>query len=336
MGEWLDGLQFGAAPQFVPMVSLSGGQTEGHAERALAPGWPLALVFRQPPTRVAGATLFETSVDLPLPLIRSGALPAGDPLSAIILFDERNNSPIALLESLARQESVGPVHVTLCWPAGRDSSPATETLQTLFGERHRVLKLPPRSSALDQLIAAREHVETAEVVVLEADATLPDSRTLATLLPMLAPAQVLTVGCLVRTGDDKAGAAIGAGYSLTGLDLRATPALAFDPIDPAVFRQPATYPVLANSMAAMAVKATLLASLDSTGSVPFRREADELMVGMRAIESGGINLCTTIVSAYTASASAKRGLRPASLPYRLAASTIATISASATVVQRIR
>jgi hypothetical protein len=336
VAEWLNGFQFGKAARFAPILSLSGGEHDAQPDRPLAPDWPLAIIFRQQPTRIEGAMPLETSADLPLPLIRSGALPAAEPLSAIILFDERNSSPVALLESLARQEAIGPVQVTLCWPEGRDSAAASAALETLFGDRQLLLKLPPRSSAVEQLVAAREGVETADALILEADVLLSDPRTLATLLAMLAPQQVLTAGCLLRNGEGKAAVAIGAGYSLTGLDLRTTPTLAFDSIDPAVFRQPVTYPVVANSMAVMAVKASLLASLDPSGSIPFRREADELMLGVHAIQRDGINLCTTIVSAYSADGAAKRGVRPTSIPYQLSPQTVAAVAQSAIVVQRIR
>jgi len=336
VADWLDGLQLGEAARFAPMLTLAGAEGEEQPEKPLAPGWPLALVFRQQPTRVMGSMPFETSVDLSLPLLRNGALPTPAPLGAIILFDDRNDSPVPLLESLARQESVGPLHVTLCWPAGRDSSSAADVLQSLFADRHRRLPQPPRSSALEQLIAARKFINTPQLLVLQADTILPDPRTVATLLPMLAPEQVLSVGCLLRSSDDKARAPIGAGYSLSGLDLRGTPALSFEPIDPAVLRQPATYAVVANSMAAMLVKSAVLEALESSGSVPSRRASDELMMGVHAIEEGGINLCTTIVSAYSGKGGMRGGMRSASVPYRLSPKTIAAIAEAATFVQRIR
>jgi hypothetical protein len=334
--DWLDGFQFGKAAQFAPMLTFAGGDPAEQPKAPVAPTCPLALVFRQQPTRVKKPLPFETSVDLPLPLLRNGALPTPDPLGAIILFDERNASPVPLLESLARQESIGAVHVILCCPAGADSSSAADALQTLFADRHRLLPLPPRSTALEQLIGARELVDTTEVILLQADTLLPDSRTVATLLPMLVPEQVLSVGCLLRSSDDKAGPSIGAGYTMTGLDLRATPALSFEPIDPAVLGEPATYAVVANSMAAMVVKKVLLERLEPSGSAPFRRAGDELMMGVQAIESGGINLCTTIVSAYAARGGMQRGMRSASLPYRLSPKTVAMIAEASSFIQRIR
>ena len=86
----------------------------------------------------------------------------------------------------------------------------------------------------------------------------------------------------------------------------------------------------------MVMKSALLAKLDAGGSIPFRREADELMLGVHAIESGGVNLCTTIVSAYTGQSMPKRGVRAAGLPYRLSLQTVKAIADSTTLVQRIR
>ena len=104
---------------------------------------------------------------------------------------------------------------------------------------------------------------------------------------MLDAKDVASVGCMVRSGQGKT-AAQGGGYSPSAINLRAMPAFAFGLIDPAVFRQPATYPVIANSLAVLMLERAAIDQLDTTGSTAVRPEIDDLLLGIQLIANGGL------------------------------------------------
>ena len=180
---------------------------------------------------------------------------------------------------------------------------------------------------------ARDSLSEDTVFVADAATVLPDPRTLATLTQMLAASDAASAGCLLRAAGEKM-EPVSAGYSFAEIDLRAMPSISFGAIDPAVWRGPTTYPVVASSLAALVTRRSLLAQIDAAGSSMSQPEGDDLLFGMKLLELSGLNLCTTIVSAYTASSG---GFLAASfsIPYRLSVEELARIVGSATVVQRV-
>jgi hypothetical protein len=78
----------------------------------------------------------------------------------------------------------------------------------------------------------------------------------------------------------------------------------------------------------------LLRTLDPAGSMAMRPESDDLLLGMHLISQGRLNLCTTVVSAYT-SVPARPSQTAISVPYRLRPDELERITKSSTIVQRV-
>lgn len=333
LGDWLEGLQLNASRRSSPMLSVKAGARASGMVVNL--DWPLALALQDRATRKAIESPFETASELELPLLRNGAMPSAAAVCVVVLFGPEGRSPLPLLESLARQLAVGPIEVIVCLPQGRDRTAVIDALSTLFPGRHVVSTQPSARGRLEQIINVRDLLAHEEVFIFDAATLLPDSRTLATLLPMLSAPDVMTAGCLLRNAQGKP-SPVCAGYAPTGISLRATPAFTFGAIDPAALRQPATYPVVANSIAAMVARRSFLQDIVAFGSTSLRPEVDDVLLGIQAIERGGKNLCTSIVSAYSDSPSAGTPRLGVSLPYRLSPEVIGRIASSTTIVQKIR
>ncbi|TVV72099.1 hypothetical protein [Sphingomonas solaris] len=330
LGDWLEGLQTADAKRSVPLLRLAGAADAGAAS---APDWPLALALRGKPVRMAAEGPFEIAAEVPLPLLREGAAIVGVPVTVAVLFDRDDTSPLALLESLARQEGCGALELIVCRPADTDDAVLRAALTAGF-PHCTVVPIPAESGRLAQLVAVRAQLARETVLVVDAATVLTDPRTLATLAAMLVPPQVATAGCLLRTTHGpKTGAC--AGYVTTGLDLRVLPGLMVDTVDPAVFRQPATYPVVANPLGAVLLRRALLDGLDAHGNDPLRPEMDDLLLGLHAIGGGGLNLCTSTVSAHAPRVPRARQLTLA-MPYRLSPQVLGGIMAGAVLVQRLR
>jgi hypothetical protein len=285
------------------------------------------------PPRKATDTAVQTAAEWQLPLIQAGAATT-KPLSVLVLFGPSAASPLPLIQSLARQKSIGTLEIVVLRPEAKDHSSIEAALEALF-PAHSLVEQPAAMGKLEQIVSARELLTHEQVFIVDEATVLPDSLTLATLSVMLSINSVETVGCLIRSADEKR-VPLCAGYAPSGISLYGTPALSFEPIDPASLRQPMTYPVIANSSNALLVKASLLRDMVSHGSTAARPEVDDLLLGIQAIERGGLNLCTTLVSAYSGTPAVHRMQLGVSLPYRLSIETLSQLVQSSLIVQAIR
>ena len=332
-GESLEGLQLAGTPHASPKLTVGKPTGSRGQEEEVALNWPLAIAIRQPPTRVVTDSPFQIAPEIDAPLLRAGADAKIPTVSALILFDHGGHVPLPLLESLARQEAQPIENVVVCRPHGEANTQLTQALERLFKDRYAIVALAASAGRLEQIVGARDSALGEMVLILDSETVLPDPRHLQCLLPMLAIPDVASVGCLIRPADDKKGA-VAAGYSLSQFNLHNVPAAVFDTIDPAVWRGPTTYPVVANSLRALLIRASALATLSPHGSSSLRPEADDLLTGLQLIERGGVNLCSTIVSAFSPSVARSTGLSLSS-PYRISPEGIARIVQASTLVQRI-
>jgi hypothetical protein len=330
----LEKLQPGSAPRAVPCLTIKATGKAAGADKEAMLGFPLALAFREPPTRIGSSPPFEIAPEVDPPLLHSESLDKS-PVDALVLFDTADETGLALLESLARQVEVPVGNVIFCRPAGLPEDQAlVDALADLFQDRWAIVEVSPTAGRLEQLAMARDRVTSERALVVEAATILVDSRTLVTLTQLLSSPDVASAGCLLRAANDKMAAA-SAGYSFTGMDLRTAPSLAFDVIDPAVWRAPTTYPVVASSLSVLLTRREFLATMSTGGSSASRPENDDLLFGIQLIENGGVNLCTTTVSAYNAGAAPRSGLAPLSVPYGLSPEAVRSLAEAATVVQRV-
>jgi hypothetical protein len=318
-------LQPRSGQRFAPTLSID-GISEG---REIALDIPLALALREAPTRVVANGPFE----LPPEIQNLLQLPVANRMSIDVVVLQSASSPLPLLESLARQENVEVGRLILCRAQGDKASRVDQAVKRLFGD-HRIVPVAATAGRIDQIVAARDHLNDGNTVVVDSATVLPDPRTLGTLVQILEGAGAASVGCLLRGGGDKM-IPLSAGYSFTQFRLDSSPAAAFAAIDPAVWRQPCTYPVVANTLSVLATSAAAIADLQLGGSSGSRPEVDDLLLGLHLARQGGINLCTTTVSAHTSGAAPRTSQVATTLPYRLAPEDLARTIESSTFVQRI-
>jgi len=329
----LEGLQLTDSQRAVPVLVVEHGQRVAGAERAVALNFPLALAFRPWPSKAGVKSPLETATEIDKPLLRSGATPGRAAVSVLVLFDAANSSPLSLIQSLAEQEGVSIGQVILCRPQGVSDVQVTQALGRLFKDRHGVVSLPPTAGRLEQIATAQAQLTGETVLIADAATVLADKRCLATLEPMLAIPDVASAGCLIRAANEKM-TMVGAGYSLSQVNLRSAPSIAFEMIDAAVWRGPTTYPVVANCLSATVTRTRLLRNISSHGSSALRAEVDDLLLGIQLIEAGGINVCSTLVSAFSA-VRARPSQVALTSPYRISPESLTRIVQSSTLVQRI-
>jgi hypothetical protein len=325
----LDALQFAEAPRVAPMLTVH----NSGPGRPVPLQWPLALAFRDPRTRIGHASPFEVAADFEGSLLRGGPVAGPARLAVLVLAGTASEDPVPLLESLARQSDVEIEELVVCTHSQGNESELAAALARMFPDRHSILGVPQTAGRIEQIAAARERVASNNIVVADGATVVPDPRALATLARLLEAPEVGSAGCLLRQATDKM-TPVGAGYSLSEIALRAVPQLAFAAIDPTVWRGPSTHPVIANSIALALFRREILATVPTAGSTSMRPESDDLLLGMHVIAGGRLNLCTTVVSAFTAAA-----VRPSqasiSVPYRLDPAELARMVESATIVQRV-
>lgn len=322
----LDALQSSNEPQFGPSLTVRGGK----GERSVGLQWPLALAFREPPTRIAHTGPFEIASDDDGPLLRGARSPILTRLALLILADQASGDPIRALESLVRQQSVQIDEVIVCTSAD-EVEELSAGLARLVPDRNTIVTVPQSAGRIEQIALVREQLKAGKILIADASTVAPDPRTLSTLAEMLDVPGVGSAGCLLREASDKM-LPVCAGYSFSEIDLHGSPQMSFGPIDPAVWRGPSTYPVIANSLGLMLVRADQLVAINAAGSSASRPEGDDLLLGMHIVANGQANLCTTIVSAFT---TARVRRSHAAIPYSLPADQLARIAQSTVVVRRV-
>lgn len=332
LGDWLDDFQPSGTKRSMPRLRVGKFPSANGSTAAL--DYPLALILRDKPTRMASVSPFEISDEMTLPLLNSKVPPF--PLSVAILLGQGPTARLPLLESLARQQMNHDFDLVLCRSIGSDDHNEQAALEHLFPGRFSIVPVPGDPGRLEQIVAMRDALAEDHVLILDGATSLPDVRTIATLLTMLSNDQVATAGCLVRMTQAKQQANRLAGYVVAGLDLRTMPNLTFDAIDSAALLNPTTYPVVANCLSALITRRSILHDLLPHGSDSSRPEVDDMLLGLHALASGGLNLCTTVVSAYSDRPAVRNRQIALSLPYRLPSHVMDRILNAATVIQKIQ
>lgn len=330
MAEMVEDLQLAGAPRLAPALTISRSDDAGDARQAHLP-WPLALSFREAPTRIQRQGPFEVAPDFSGPLLRKSSSPDTS-VSVLVPASAGATGSVALLDSLAQQSNVQISKIVVCVHEPENDE-LSRALAGLFPDRHETVAVPASAGRLEQIVAGRDLLAPGRLFLADAGTILTDHRTLSTLSQMVDAEGVSSAGLLLRVVADKM-PQVSAGYSFAGIDLSASPALSFAPIDATVWRSPSTYPVVANSMAAMVTTREQIETLCSAGSTMMRPESDDLLLGLHLLNNGGLNVCTTIVSAFTSSM-ARPSQVSISLPYQLSPAELATITQAATIVQRV-
>lgn len=323
-----DQLRSTALPLFAPRLTADQDTgTEGLYDLPV-PKWPLAIAKTAIRHRNWAEIPYELTADAEL----SSALDHVRSLSVVILASELEASPLPLIESLSRQQGIKVEDLIICRRGGRGCKTIKAALRLFPSVASNVIDVGS-NNAVEQIDLVRTMLKGDAVAIFAPTVVLTDPRTLATMLTALATPDVATVGCMMRSGK-KAGSAH-AGLTLTGLDLRGTPTVAFSELDPAPLRQPCTIPVVANDLALLVLTRRWLHRLDLRAA--FGSGASQsLNFGVSAIEAGGLNLCTTLVSAFNNTNEPLPGSGSYAASARVSAEGLERIARSATIVQKIR
>lgn len=325
----LESLQLPQAPRIAPSLTIS----NPGSGRPVSLQWPLAIAFRDPPTRIGHTGPLEVAADFEGSLLRAKPAAAPVKLAVLVLAGSASGDVVRLLDSLLRQTGVEIEQLMVCTPLRAEEGPILDALARMVPDRHSIAQVAPTAGRIEQVAAMRGRLMADKVLIADCATVIPDVRTLSTLALMLDAPGVGSAGCLLRQATDKM-TPISAGYSLSEIALRAAPQLSFAPIDPSIWRGPSTHTVIANSMALTLVRQEVLATLPAAGSTSIRPEGDDLQLGMHVIEAGHVNLCTTIVSAFS-SMPIRPSQAPISIPYRTDAAQLSRMAESATIVQRV-
>ena len=330
--ETLERLQPANARRFAPALTIRSRGNASEPGNDIVFRYPLAIALREPSTRIGSASPFEISPEAGDLLPRTKDL-GKHSVDVIIFAGSSAEQNLALLESLARQEAIEVKQLALCSVEGQPSPALEDALRNLFPDRAAVLEVARNRGRLEQLVAAREQLSSDKILLLGGSTVLTDARAVSTLCRMLDVPEVASVGCLLRAANQKM-SPVSAGYSFSGINLYGTPTVAFDVIDPSVWLAPATYPVVANPLSMLVTRREVIEGIRADGSTAIRSESDDLLFGIQAIEQGGVNLCTTIVSAFVPQPVTRGSLMSLSIPYRLSPDVLQKIGESSTIVQR--
>ena len=327
----LEKFQLAESKLFAPVLETPKEVGRKVGGREIALKWPLALAFREQPVRVTRQGPFEVASDCDGPLLRKGRGTQRCAVSVLVLHGRNSVNCDPLLESLAQQQGVDVRNLVIC---EADDRRPDQAATTMFENERTVVRVSGTAGRLEQILAARDSLTEDTVAIVDCATVLPDQRTLSTLAQMLDVPNVSSVGCLLRAATD-AMTPICAGYSFAGIDLHGTPGISFSAIDPTVWNGPSTYPVVASPLSALVTRRSLLNEISAAGSSGARPEADDLLFGIQQMERGGINLCTTIVSAYAAGAGERLSSAALSIPYRLSIEELAKLAQGVTSMQRV-
>ncbi len=330
LANTLEAFEFTKSSQFAPAIEVRG---DGSASGAAKFNWPLALAFRDAPTRMVANSPFEVASDYDRPMLRDRRPTSTVSLSVLILSGSPPADPVPLLESLVRQHGIN-IDVLVCSSDQGEDVELVRALQRLFHNNHSIVKVPATAGRLEQIVAARDGLSETAVLIVDTTTVLPDPRTVSVLAQMLDETDVASAGCLLRRADEKM-MALGAGYSFGEINLRGTPGVSFGTIDPTILRGPSTFPVVANSLGALVTRRAQLETIKASGSSASQPQVDDLLFGIQLIEAGGVNVCTTIVSAYATLAPDQIWHSQIAIPYRLPIETLASIATRSTIVQRV-
>ncbi|BEV01872.1 hypothetical protein [Novosphingobium olei] len=317
--------QHAALPAHVPVI------VNRQFESASVPGaptFPLAVRYYN---RLVwqGDPLMPVSPDQDLGV--SSNLPAsGIFFSAIIDAGGDEKALASCLASLSNQVSAGKIEVILAgWDEERPLPQSDWDLVAVPGAHL------PRATRLN---AAAERANGDALLFVDPSVVLSDPRTMALLAGMVQAEGTATAACaLVTEHDDGEDAVVhSAGYFPTRVSLSGEPVFDFSHVDVSKIIPAATYPVVANQALCCLISAKAWKALNGFDAFRFPAAMFDLDFGIRALQEGFSNLCTTLVRAAT-----RHAVRSEDFPDAIAHSMArpyswATVFERATVIREMR
>lgn len=333
---WLDDLQPRGGTRLYPLLRAA-DRGEPETPLSASPRWPMAILFLSKATQIGATSPLQRSEDFPGRLIDATADDA-EPITVIVTIDPDVPPSCALVEALARQTIAGTLSLIVCVSerlAGRLAS-WHEALSLLFPGRHSLIVQPHSLTRAQRIDAVLPHCAAPTVLLIDGDVVPIDSRTVETLAALVADQRVGSAGGLLVRAKGNGARHESGGYFLSGASLTAMPSLTFDTIDAGGMFPMSTYPVAANALAMLMIRTERLRELGGVGRGSANPAAEDVTFGLRLLDAGYFNLCTSAVAAVTLGAAPRRtGLSPA-MPFQTAAATFDRLVSQTLVMQRIR
>lgn len=293
---------------------------------------PVAIISSPALTRIKPSVIFPMATDAPH---NEKAMTGKTAVSAIVLSQGRREVPIALLQSLAQQvrfeqgEVVYGVESDVEWEAVRP------VMESLFPNRHKLVMLDVHgASRRRRFQALARHAANANLLILDCDAVLHDTRTVVRLTGALADPLIGTASCrliaLAKGGKDSGTG----GYFLSGISLRQMPSLEFDlPETRRILDH--QYWVVAAPLVAVAMRKTVLTQLPDSIAADAAAGLEDLAFGLDVIAAGFSNLIVGDLAASFAGPQAQHQGYPIAMPWALDISVVEQIMHRSTGLQRL-
>lgn len=282
----------------------------------------------------------ETDLFPVSPQLSIRSLPKDQQIPTVsVLISVRNGTVHygALLQSLINQTVGASLELVV---VNNRSSPwlSTEienTTTECFPGRSILLEHDDDFNHSDQINLAARRATGEFLLIVDPDVILHDSRTIAELCLLAQKDRVASVACmLVSKHKDRLNVIscgiFPSGYSLSGPAIVPTSQPQGRTALPLT-----TYPVLANSLSLMMVKAEVWNALGGLNQSRFPSEQNDVDYCVRALNEGWIHLCTTGVSAYYGGTSLKSRVLDVHANNFLPPISLEQISSSCTTMRRI-
>ncbi|MGE7413199.1 glycosyltransferase family 2 protein [Methylobacterium tarhaniae] len=264
---------------------------------------PIAIRQTDLLTMADPARLFPRGSASPAVLTGQGE-PFSGSISICLLLEDVSDTLAPLVDSL-RFQSARPTEIVVVGTAPRlDGLPAAtqHVLRALFPDAVRYLAHDPSATRGMALAEAAERASGEVLVFVSPGMVLHDRRTLDALATMATMEGIASAGAmLLRALGERLGFC-GAGYFLTGLSFSSAPALAYEalPTDEALAMT--TYPVVANASLLMASRKRVFQEIGGFAPDYELRSHCDIEFGLRAVQAGYLNLCTTALTAISGEA----------------------------------
>ncbi|WP_169833600.1 hypothetical protein [Methylobrevis pamukkalensis] len=259
--------------------------------------------------------------------------PSGLPVSVLVPVTGATDPVRALLDTLATQTIGADIEVVIASAAALPASLQT-TLADLFPGRHAQI-VDPQASRGGLVDLAATRARPGCLVICDPGVRLPNPRTLALLSAIAADPHVGSASCSLAVVRQGAVQASVCGHVVSGVSFLGLPSLTFERIDGRALVPGAALPVLAVSLALLAIRSEVLAAVGGCGAAEGLDAAADVALGLRLAEAGFTNIATTLVTALAPDLPPPRRAHPLVAGPGIAPATLDRLFATTTVVQRV-
>jgi hypothetical protein len=220
-------------------------------------------------------------------------------ISVCLALDSITDNVAPLIDSL-RFQSARPTEIVVVGAASslNELPPATQhALRSAFPKEVRYLARDPSATRGGALSDAAEQASGEVLVFVSPSTVLTDRRTLDALASLTTMEGIASASAmLLRALGDRL-SFCGAGYFLAGLSFSTSPALAYEALPTDEVLAMATYPVAANTSLLMASRKRVFQEIGAFSSEYHSTSNTDIDFGLRAIQAGYLNLCSTALTA---------------------------------------